>query len=91
MKMEVETTINPENETMTTRITYNSFDAMLNSKLPFEIYERAVKEITERVVAKFIEDNFSAILEKISPGAIATMAVAQAGAEISTKIFQRNK
>jgi hypothetical protein len=53
------------------------------------VAEEMVREMAKQMATEYVKDHFKEIMERISPEAIANVAIAEAGAEIHTTLQKK--
>lgn len=57
--------------------------------MPYAIFKEAVAQVAAIVAQKIIDEKMAEILEKVTPTAIANMAIAEAGAAVNETLHKK--
>lgn len=59
------------------------------TELPHAIFQETVRQVAEIIAKQVLEDKLTEILEKVTPQAIANMAIAEAGAALNETLHKK--
>lgn len=63
-------------------------EALMN-ELPYTVFREVVKQVADVIAKKILEERMAEILEKITPSAIASMAIAEAAAAVNETLHKK--
>lgn len=62
---------------------------VLINEMPYAIFQEVVRQVADIVAKKVLEEKFDEIMQKISPEAIANMAIAEASAAVNETLHKK--
>lgn len=62
---------------------------VLISEVPYAVFQEVVRQVASVVAEKVIQEKLTEILEKVTPEAVANMAIAEAGAAINETLHKK--